>query len=580
MTYHGFKRHFTSHNVNMSQGLTALLNSFVSKEKGKFLDSKMSLWKWLRDKTLNGHTYYAYGKEAALDSIIYRLLESMPEDLQQKFSLKTNYSQSCSYDPNHDSLRTFRHNVFPVSADDVLDEHLLQDSDEFDVIQVIKHKLTLRNFMPTSKCSVLIQNDQSNAIDSDCAIISDPKTCGAMLQQSTTVLNQPDIFFVGYTGNSSKGYTPNLDKENTIDINGCMYKLTGIVYLKSHHYWCEVYSSQKKYKNGWFVYNGLWNNGKATFVGSKPLFLEKESLYLLMFEKVATQHTNCTNGVTFQQLNTLNDNQVIKRIIEDHKNLLMLKDNKASLTNIKAILQHYSISTQSNQKIADLKELLLKQCNSFSSVPITFVPDCSVENYIEAPERNHSNLPHKQLNDFVPVTFVNDSMINMVKTQETVTETAGIKRLNLTPVKHGYTPERHPTKKQKGSKPTHDPPRKLKISVRDEATEDLSFKQSPEIKSFKEMVAALQKDTLSSSDSAEEFESDFKLLDSSEDLFFQKFDEPTENEKQKMCAKSYMSDLFDQTYDYQMVKTTELWEYREFDRSLTPKLGNDFNHLE
>ena len=33
-----------------------------------------------------------------------------------------------------------------------------------------------------------------------------------------------------------------------------------------------------------------------------------------MFEKVATQHTNCTNGVTFQQLNTLNDNQVIKQI--------------------------------------------------------------------------------------------------------------------------------------------------------------------------------------------------------------------------------------------------------------------------
>ena len=39
--------------------------------------------------------------------------------------------------------------------------------------------------------------------------------------------------------------------------------------------------------------------------------------------------------VVKKQLNTLNDNQVIKRIIEDHKNLLMLKDNKASLTNIK-----------------------------------------------------------------------------------------------------------------------------------------------------------------------------------------------------------------------------------------------------
>ena len=56
-----------------------------------------------------------------------------------------------------------------------------------------------------------------------------------------------------------------------------------------------------------------------------------------------------------------------------------------------------------------------------------------------------------------------------------------------------------------------------------QATEDLSFQQSPEIKSFKEMVAALQKDTLPSSDSEEEFESDFKLLDSSEDNNNNKF---------------------------------------------------------
>ena len=37
-----------------------------------------------------------------------------------------------------------------------------------------------------------------------------------------------------------------------------------------------------------------------------------------------------------------------------------------------------------------------------------------------------------------------------------------------------------------------------KLVWEDEATEDLSFEQSPEIKSFKEMVAALQKDTLPS----------------------------------------------------------------------------------
>ena len=157
MTYHSFKRHYISPDVNMSQDLTSLLDSFVLRENGKFHESKMTLWKWLRDETSNGHTYYAFGKEAALDSIIYRLLESMPEVLQLKNSLKTHYSQSCSNDHSHDSFRTFRHNVFPVSTYDVLDEHLFEDFTEFDIIQVIKHKLTMRNFIPASKCTVLMQ---------------------------------------------------------------------------------------------------------------------------------------------------------------------------------------------------------------------------------------------------------------------------------------------------------------------------------------------------------------------------------------------------------------------------------------
>ena len=81
---------------------------------------------------------------------------------------------------------------------------------------------------------------------SDCAIMSDPMTCGAGVQQATKVINQPDLFFVGYISNSTIGYTLNLDKENnSILIHSCMYKLSGIVYLKSHHHWCEVYSTQK-----------------------------------------------------------------------------------------------------------------------------------------------------------------------------------------------------------------------------------------------------------------------------------------------------------------------------------------------
>ena len=47
-----------------------------------------------------------------------------------------------------------------------------------------------------------------------------------------------------------------------------------------------------------------------------------------------------------------------------------------------------------------------------------------------------------------------------------------------------------------------------------------------------------------------------------------------------MQTKSYISDAFDCSHEFQMVKTQDLWEYREFDRSLMPKAGNNHDHLE
>ena len=57
--------------------------------------------------------------------------------------------------------------------------------------------------------------------------------------------------------------------------------------------------------------------------------------------------------------------------------------------------------------------------------------------------------------------------------------------------------------------------------------------------------------------------------------------EPTEREKQVMQAKSYISDSFDYSHEFQMVNNTQdLRENREFDRSLTPKMGDNNDHLE
>ena len=57
--------------------------------------------------------------------------------------------------------------------------------------------------------------------------------------------------------------------------------------------------------------------------------------------------------------------------------------------------------------------------------------------------------------------------------------------------------------------------------------------------------------------------------------------EPTEREKQVIQAKSYISDSFDYSHEFQMVNNThDLRENREFDRSLTPKMGDNNDHLE
>ena len=52
------------------------------------------------------------------------------------------------------------------------------------------------------------------------------------------------------------------------------------------------------------------------------------------------------------------------------------------------------------------------------------------------------------------------------------------------------------------------------------------------------------------------------------------------SEKQVVQAKYYISDSFNYSHEFQMMKTHDLWESREFDRSLTPKMGDNHDLLE
>ena len=83
-----------------------------------------------------------------------------------------------------------------------------------------------------------------------------------------------------------------------------------------------------------------------------------------------------------------------------------------------------------------------------------------------------------------------------------------------------------------------------------------------------------------SSESYDHFEKAFQLLIIDNNIFFVTLGEPKESEKQVMQAKSYISDPFDYTHEFKMIKTQNLLEYGELDRPLTPKMGNNCDNLE
>jgi len=62
--------------------------------------------------------------------------------------------------------------------------------------------------------------------------------------------------------------------------------------------------------------------------------------------------------------------------------------------------------------------------------------------------------------------------------------------------------------------------------------------------------------------------------------YFKYLDEPTEEEKMVSKSNDYLSSSFNSNLPYQMVDTKELWQFREFDRRLIPKVEDNGERLE
>jgi len=454
------------------------------------------------------------------------MMENSDESFTLNFRITEKTTALCALQPQkHSSQRIKHHVIFPLTDDDILQEHASPDH-TYKINLVIEHLLTRKDkLLPSGWCgNVLCDTDQ---LDSGSCIseitAKTAKFCNGKKRVTSEVISNPKFFFV--TRNTSSTYIPHLDEN--IHIANTKYKLTGVVYFNGFHYWCEIISTHIGYKNGWYFYDGMMNGGRASYVGDTFQGIQKQYIHILLYEQCTTL-TNIYGKTLSYEKDKLNS------IISFYKHELNLSDNKVKIKNLKEILRHEAISFQNNARLDDLKALVLN------------IPDGRTQ--------NTSHIPKK-----VPD-------LNMT-TPPSVKDMPSVKRMSGTPKDtKDYTPERHA-------------PKKLKKFFSPLKRSFVKEKFTKCIETFKDLVHRVTGTDNTGHSSSEDESDQFNTMDNS-DPFFTYLEEPLPDEIQDSKSNSYLAKSFSSELPFQMVATEELWQFREFDRFIIPKVEDGGARLE
>jgi len=414
--YHPFRRQIQLNSSNSGKGMCVLDECFRLREEGKYIDSKLRLWKWLRDETDNGHIYYPFGRSASIIGIFFRLIENSAELFTLNFRITEKIATVCTLQPQkHTRRRTKHHVIFPLTDDDLLREHVSADH-KYKINVVVEHLLTRTDQLLTSSwCGNVIFENNPEKPSPTISEITHEKAhfCNGKNIITSQVQGNPKFFFVMRTVTSA--YIPNLNGH--INLANSTYKLTGIVYFNGMHYWCEVLSTQLGYKKGWFFYDGMVKGGKAEYVGETPQCKQSQCVHILLYEQ-------CSTNTNIYGMTHLYEQDKLTSIISSYRLVLNLSDTKIKIQNLKAVLKHKGISFPMSAKLEDLKAMLLHAPESSHCTP-----------------RNTPNTPHTSTSSEVDMT-----------TPPSTKDMPSFKRMCGTPTKFSdYTPERHAPKKLKKS---------------------------------------------------------------------------------------------------------------------------------
>lgn len=146
----------------------------------------------------------------------------------------------------------------------------------YDPIRVIE-KLLMQQDVLCSQRSVCLQSKEDSSV------------CGGKLVQSSSLINNPFLMAIELDKNEGRPVQPGLSRKLNLNLDKQKYDLAAIIYHHNFHFWCEVFVHDKRYKEGWYLYNDMWNNGRAEFVGKQSQVKKPSHMYILAQKTMQSQ---------------------------------------------------------------------------------------------------------------------------------------------------------------------------------------------------------------------------------------------------------------------------------------------------
>ena len=322
-----------THFDHTTSAMDTLLESIVLRGQRSFHRSKMVLWTYLQQHTSNGRTTFPLSQMVGISNVFTARCSNMspPEKnalfITDSVNIKCRKCNHCRNIVNTHSSYFIHHTNINIM--DITDS-------TYDPVQVAEKVLVQQDILCSQRGICLRSND-------------DGSVCGGQLSHSSSVVNNPFLLVFELDKDENRPIQPGLSSKLHLRVKKDKYDLAAIIYHHNFHFWCEVFVSEKRYREGWFLYNDMWNNGKAEYVGKHPQVKTASYMYMLVFERSqVNMTTSCSKdhsaslknimSVAFQSNITPNAKQVKQNYINIFKSCSIPVNASSSSQELRAKL--------------------------------------------------------------------------------------------------------------------------------------------------------------------------------------------------------------------------------------------------